>query len=369
MPFDELKQAVSGGRTRIGQRDIEPNAVKNRHIANLSFDKASGGTLVLGGANNVEGLVQLYDANSNLIFQGDKEGHKYYDTSSNALVTIDEEGLHAYDTSTNELIKVDSTGFHAYNTSAQELIKVDSVGFHAYNTSGTELYRMEDGGFYAYGTAATLINLRNTATSASFGQLGYFLYDGNYYFAIASGNSKGIIIDSDEDLYLVPDADTIISSGVNTYIIATTGETYIKADAGHVWFEGDSSNDYLFYDSNDSTYRELDMIADKQAIMPTSKGYRSLYCMESPNAWFMDFCFGYRKTKTWWKFWSREWVIRPDPLFMEVTEGEIVVTPTGLKNVVQIWRKRRGKTDKRFEERTEEQFKQNNKFWGSAYGL
>jgi hypothetical protein len=106
----------------------------------------------------------------------------------------------------------------------------------------------------------------------------------------------------------------------------------------------------------------LTMAASKNAILPTTKGYRALSCVESPEVWFMDFCKG--KKKHWWKFWDDEYELQPDTLFMEVTEKPYIAMPTLVKGVVQIWGKRKG-FPQRFEEKTEEQFKKNDDFWNT----
>lgn len=105
---------------------------------------------------------------------------------------------------------------------------------------------------------------------------------------------------------------------------------------------------------------------DKSAIVKTSKGYNALYCMESPEVWFMDFCKGYRKftfNHTWkfWK-WSFDTVAKPDVMFLETTSAPYVIMPTLIKGIVQIWGKRRGHENKRFEEKTEKEFKKNEEF-------
>jgi hypothetical protein len=87
--------------------------------------------------------------------------------------------------------------------------------------------------------------------------------------------------------------------------------------------------------------------SQKTAIVPTSQGYRALYCMESPEVWFMDFCESKKKI---------------DPLFLEVTEGEmkfIKVEGGGY----QVWRRRKGHAGFRFEEKTQREYDKNNLFW------
>lgn len=90
--------------------------------------------------------------------------------------------------------------------------------------------------------------------------------------------------------------------------------------------------------------------AGKTAVLDTSKGYRELYCMESPEVWFMDFC----DTKD-----------SVDPLFLEVTEAPyrfIKCDPDGF----QVWGKRKGFSSKRFEQVSKLDYITNNKFWSSA---
>lgn len=90
--------------------------------------------------------------------------------------------------------------------------------------------------------------------------------------------------------------------------------------------------------------------SEKTAIVPTSKGYRSLYCMESPETWFMDFCD------------QKEDI---DPLFLEVTEGEkkfIKVEGGGY----MVLRRRKHHAQKRFEQKTEEEYLANERFLGLA---
>lgn len=92
---------------------------------------------------------------------------------------------------------------------------------------------------------------------------------------------------------------------------------------------------------------------NKTAIVPTSQGYRALYSMESPEVWFMDF---YDPAKG------------IDPMFKEVTEGEsyFVNAHDSLgKRFIQVWRRRKGHPE-RFEEKTPEEFAQNEKFLNMA---
>ena len=94
---------------------------------------------------------------------------------------------------------------------------------------------------------------------------------------------------------------------------------------------------------------------DKSAIVPTSQGYKALYCIESPEVWFMDFV---REDEP------------IDSLFDEVTEDEILrggtfISLSGVK-YQQIWSHRRGHGKKRFESKTEQEFFKNEAFLRQA---
>lgn len=100
----------------------------------------------------------------------------------------------------------------------------------------------------------------------------------------------------------------------------------------------------------------------KSAIVPTSKGYRALYTNESPNLWFNDFARVVRPP--WWKPWEKpKYVV--DPLFLEVVSQPLIFIPTLDKNIVQVWGRRKGHEQRRFELKTKKEFIENNKFWDS----
>ena len=140
-------------------------------------------------------------------------------------------------------------------------------------------------------------------------------------------------------------ADHIVINGSNNLYLSDSCNFHNDGGVSHLAF---------------GNGKQLVMNADKTAIVPTTKGYRALYTMESPEVWFVDFCPG--KKKYWWKFWDEEYELHPDPLFVEVTEKPYIAMPTLIKGIVQIYGKRKGHTQ-RFEEKTEKQFKKNNDFW------
>jgi len=114
----------------------------------------------------------------------------------------------------------------------------------------------------------------------------------------------------------------------------------------------------------------LQLTSNKTAILPTSEGYRALYCMESPEVWFMDFCTA-KKKRNWLKPWKSTYVLDLDPLFEEVTSTPYIVIETkarvGNKKLLQVWAKRIGKGATRLEKMTEKQFKSNERFYSKAH--
>lgn len=87
----------------------------------------------------------------------------------------------------------------------------------------------------------------------------------------------------------------------------------------------------------------------KAAIVRTKeRGYRALFCLESPEVWLFDFAKDLESI---------------DPLFLEATEGKqnILKTDQG-EFLVFAHRKDFGAV--RFEHKTVEQFNKNNEFWG-----
>lgn len=77
---------------------------------NLFFDYAHGGTLELGGNGNGNGILKVYDANTNAIIQIDKDGVHAYNSSNKEVTTVDKDGL----TMTAGAIKVTTSNTAQY---------------------------------------------------------------------------------------------------------------------------------------------------------------------------------------------------------------------------------------------------------------
>lgn len=313
----------------------ERGVINATKIKNFSFNSGTGGTLTLGGTENGSGYMQLKDENGTAIFSADYEGHHYYGTAGTVeQIRVDDLGFHAYGTSgtAQELIRVDDQGFHAYGTSgtAQELVKVDDTGFHAYNSGGTEQFKISSEGLFAYGNSNIVQRFRSDASSTiSYGAIGFSQSDNAFAISALGGY----------DFYLLGSEDKGGVLGVDDTLLIHAGT--------QLAFKKDSNNQYLFYDAAGTTYRTLTMDSNKTAIVETSKGFNALYCMESPEVWFMDFCESKDKI---------------DPLFLEVTTPpyHFIKCEDG---EYQVWGKRKGHEKLRFEKKTKSEADENNRFW------
>jgi|GEM_PF-3638237 len=136
-------------------------------------------------------------------------------------------------------------------------------------------------------------------------------------------------------------------------IVASTlsaGSGTIRA-GGYHYFNSGNNNVYIYSTGSnlsfkDSTGTYASIGAIKSAIVPTSEGHNALYCIESPEVWFMDFC---------------ENKDSVDTLFLQVTVApyKFIQCDDG---TYQIWGKRKGHEEKRFENKTEDEFMANERF-------
>jgi len=272
-----------------------------------------GVTITLGGLDNEDGIMQIRDADDVLIIQGDKLGHHYYDVLANELIKVDFEGFHAYDLSANELIKVDEDGLHGYLPTGVETLRVGADGIQGFGEDGTT--------FKFYDLSEV--------------EKGYIGFHTNF----PSGGENSFVFDS--------------PAGINMYFLADKFWSVGELAAGTA-YQIAAPNGLGDIDITAAGYVDIHATAfsvngiPKAAVVPTSKGYKELYCMESPEVWFMDFCDDDKKI---------------DPLFMEITEGKIKFIKC--EEGYQVWRRRKGFADRRFEEKTRDEFEKNYKFWNT----
>jgi hypothetical protein len=309
----------------------ERNAITATNIQNFSFSTGRGGTLTLGGTTNGDGLMELRDSGGTLIFTGNNTGHHYYGTSGVEQVKVDSSGLHNYNAGGTEQIKVDFTGFHAYGSAGTsvELVKVDNTGLHGYLSNGTETMNVGPAGINAYGYNGDTFEFYDVPGGTRYGKIGYNLSSGSikFFSFIGENGANFMLADADGTIgilsggVLVKSVNGILSLNGQGVAITTNGEG-LQVD-GTV----------------------------KTAIVPTSKEYNALYCIESPEVWFMDFCESKDKI---------------DTMFLEVTEKPyrfVKCEDENGKEMYQVWGVRKGFKNIRFESKTREQFEKNNNFW------
>jgi hypothetical protein len=298
------------------------------------------GDLVLGGKNNSDGTLTIADSDGNIIILADKLGHHYYNTEGDEQVKVDVLGLHNYNALGTEQIRIDFTGFHAYGSvgTSNELVRVDNDGLHGYLLSGVESLNVGPNGINGYGSTGNTFEFYNEVGGTLHGKIGYYLDGTSPYFKFEGVNGAGFLIKDQHNVLGLAASGGMLQVSDGLISITAGGQLTLKgADSGGV----DSGGIY-FYNYDLGNYVE------KMAIIPTSKGYNALYCTESPEIWFMDFY----KDKV-------------DPLFIEVTESPYheIECKDGF---TQIWGKRKGLKNKRFGEKTQEEFIRNNQFWSQS---
>lgn len=316
----------------VGTQNLQDGSVTDEKIANLTFGKAFGGTITLGGNNNGSGIIRVEDSANNLIIQEDNLG------------------LHLYNSSQTETIRLDNLGLHVYSTPGHDVVRLDNTGLHNFNGASTLLSEFTISGIFAYGT--TPFSFKTNSSSSASGTMG--VSGGNFVIGSANGNALELAGASSLTIAsLGTDVNILSNNNIN---ISPVGSIFMY---GQKVFFSATASDYEFGLSGTTPILLFNGHL-KTAIVLTSRGYRALYTNESPEVWFSDFCYGKRK---WWKFWTQEYDINPDPLFLETIEGELIIIPTVTKNIVQIWGHRKGYKNIRFEKKTKQQYIKNNKFW------
>jgi len=300
-----------------GDLRLTPNGITARDIAGLTTFAIDGttGDAVFKGEVQAGSLVsgKVLVGGGNIEIDGENTQLNVFDSSDNNTIRLDETGLIGFDTAETEIMHLKTTGLEVYGSAGDIFRLSDEAG-------GTTWGKM------GYSISAGFSHSLNLYTR---GVMNIRAYESSGDFAVLKGN----LILNDEN-----DFGNVILNSQNNMNVQASGTLNLIGNV--VQING----------------------SPKTAIVPTTKGYRALYTVESPDLWFCDFCYGKRKRK-FPKFWEFEWEVKPDSLFLETVEPPFVVIPTGTKNLVQIWGKRKGFAKTRFEEKSKEQFEKNNEFW------
>ncbi len=210
--------------------------------------------------------------------------------------------INLFDSGDHNTVRLDTSGLTIFDTSAVIKAIGDSNGFTVYDLSSFRFWDTSLPGLVATLGADGVYGIALTPTQAAFG-----LNIAAHFYV------KGKELTLVGNLNIQNGATTIGNDGANA-VITNDGKT-------------------------------------KTAIVPVENGYRALYAMESPEVWFMDFC----KNK-----------YELDPLFLEVTEGEMHWIALDGEFGYQVWRRRKGHAQTRFEKKSKEEFEQNEKFLGMS---
>lgn len=288
--------------------NLGPNSVADWNLQNFSFSKGQGGQLILGGVGNVSGILQIKDAQGNIIVQGNNLGTEYFDTAGHQLITVDDVGLHAFDTAGHQLVEVDNVGLHTFNASAVEQIRASNSGFGVFGAGGA--------------LSATVYFALNPADVKQ-GFLGY--YQAGTAIQLGATNGNKLTLYADDAVSLVTPKGGIVANNANTgqiLINANFGASSIVMTAFAVAIFGDLSIGGNF-----------SATGTKSSIAKTSQGDKLMYATESPENWFMDFC---------------EEKDKLDPLFLEATSPpyHYIKCEDG---EYQVWGKRKGYENVRLE--------------------
>ncbi len=290
------------------------NAIADTYIGNLTAAKITSGTITIGGTSQPSNLIIVESSAGSA---GSTTSLLRWESTGGTL-----RGKHW----------TDSSGYMGYNAIG---------GRHYFYTANNENVVFQDGVQAIFNTGISCRGTFNVGVPSS------TVYDARI---------TGL-------LYLNPttNTDAQLNGGSTTWDgTGYTNSISYNASQAHAFFvaggaafrvtaAGATTTGYFY--NKGTNYMEfkdytLTLTGDKTAVLPTSRGFNALYCMESPELWFMDFC----KNKS-----------KIDPLFKEVTVApyHFIKCENG---GYQIWGKRKGHEHKRFENKTLREFKANERF-------
>lgn len=229
----------------------------------LSADRIKGGTLKLGGNNNVDGIFEIYDSDNKLIAIMDKQGLRIF----NGNFTV----YKGDSTSTDKTIYLDSDGnasFVGYLTQPNSTIKA-IVGKNPLGNPGFFVYRFEDAYKKTDGTYKPYLEFWTSASQETNitginsivfvvedmqdtkflslkclptgGKLyGAWDFNQNQYFSYNIGTAYGFVLQASSDstrygsLYVNTNHDVVLNSDPGNEVhLSTAGKT--AAGCRHEW--------------------------------------------------------------------------------------------------------------------------------------
>jgi hypothetical protein len=302
------------------------NQIAEAFIGNLNASKITAGTIATGRltATNIQtGVLTIGDG------------------ASTATLTFNQST--AGGAATNAFLKW-SGGSKIWSDT------VNDMGFNAiggdmiFYCNSNQAFQLIDGSQALIGTTTDPNGLK-VLGNFNVGNVGGTSYDarfngGTVFFS--NSGSLGSIRDNATDMvYEAPTSHRLQRGGTSTGIrVSATGLTVFGVNGIFM-----STANFIDHGVIRSTFPAVTGTL-KNAIVPTSQGFRALNCIEAPDVWFMDFC-------------DEKGIL--DPVFEEVTVAPYRYIKCD-DGGYQVWGKRRGHDEKRFETKTLEEFEANEKF-------
>lgn len=237
----------------------------------------------------------------------------------------------------NVIIDGETSSINIFDTNRKNLIRLDDSGLIGFDTSGVKIMHLKTSALELYGDTGDIFRLLDAAGGTLYGKMGYFT---------SATFDKGITLYSRGGLDLQAfdeSSDFVVWKA--RLLLGYNSPLYEDVFLGSLHGDVNISAGGNINVTPSGSFKINGSI--KTAIVDTSDGYKALYCAESPEVWFFDFA----KDKE-----------SIDPLFLEVTEGEMKTVKTEDGEVL-IFRRRKGYGKTRLETKTVQEFKRNNRFW------
>lgn len=256
-----------------------------------------------------------------------------FEAGVSGQISISPDGIIAKDSSGNTTFSLDGTTGDAIFVAGD--VQIDSTGITLFNSTSLQLADVNAGNFGYFGPDGNTSNvLMQTAVGIGL----KFDVNGDVTFQLGAFAQNNMTINANHVQFsnnasLSGSMDVSNQFSCQTLFI-NNHELFVQNGTTTIGNDGSTA----FINNNGFI---------KTAIVKTSSGYNALYCAESPEVWFFDFALDHDSI---------------DPMFLEVTEGEMKIIHCD-DGSLQIWRRRKGYAKTRFEEKSAIQFMKNNLFW------
>lgn len=265
MTTGALAVSTDAGLTWNAGIDAQGNAVVNVLSAiGINFDWAKGGTLTLGGANNIDGVCVLLDSNGNVVGRFDKNG---IDFSKGSISLGSKFVVDEYGNATMNNVEI-----YGGNMEVGEYFTVDPSGNVVANSLKSSNAQITGGSF--------------TVMSGANGT-NYIQFKDNLQYQMMLGASAFTMIYLDENSSWYEDRVMIASHDVS--LSDFDGNNATITHDGLYLADYDYAKRTNITRSKIETTGNLTVSGTKSRVAGTENyGDRLLYCVESPSPMFSD---------------------------------------------------------------------------------